>query len=114
MATKRVCIQSGCGTLIEAGLSRCVEHERDRDKARGTRQERGYDAEHDAARRKWLDLIDNGSLVYCARGCGARFRPGDMFHLDHTDDRQGYRGPSCERCNTSAGAKASHQQRARH
>jgi hypothetical protein len=34
---------------------------------------------------------------------------GQQWHLDHNDDRTGYRGPAHARCNTSAGGKAAHQ-----
>jgi hypothetical protein len=37
----RVCSQPGCATLIDTS-GYCPSHARDRDKARGSRQQRGY------------------------------------------------------------------------
>jgi hypothetical protein len=34
---------------------------------------------------------------------------GQEWHLDHNDDRTGYRGPAHALCNTSAGGRASHR-----
>lgn len=104
----RVCSKPGCPTLIPQGQSRCTPHKREADKARGTRQERGYDAEHDAERRRWLDIIDGGAAVYCARGCGRRIRYGDPFDLGHNDKRTAWTGPECEHCNRSAGGRLAH------
>jgi hypothetical protein len=41
--------------------------------------------------------------VCCAR-CGEPIAPGEDWHLDHTDDRSDYLGPSHRRCNLLAGA----------
>jgi hypothetical protein len=57
-------------------------------------------------RANWKLKVDRAE-VDCAR-CGHLILPGEKFHLDHTDDRTGYLGPSHERCNTSAGGKAAH------
>jgi hypothetical protein len=65
--------------------------------------ERGYDAVHRKTRVQWSRIIDAGN-GYCCR-CGAHIPPGSAWHLDHTDDRQGYLGPSHTRCNVSAAAR---------
>jgi hypothetical protein len=101
---KRVCAEPGCPTLTDS--TRCTEHTRQRDKARGTRQARGYDAQHDRDRARWRKVIDLGGWP-CAR-CPHRIQPGEPFHLDHTADRTGYLGPSHEHCNLSAAGKARH------
>lgn len=102
---KRVCKRHGCPTLIDhAGY--CDEHERHADASRGRRQARGYDAQHDRLRRHWLPLVMQGA-VHCAR-CDRPILPGTPWHLDHTDDRTAYLGPSHEHCNNAAGGRAAH------
>ena len=103
--SKRVCAEADCPVLID-GPGRCVTHTRAKDKARGSRQQRGYDARHDAERKRWAKVIARVP-VPCAR-CGQPITAGMAWHLDHTDDRAGYLGPSCAPCNLSAGGKAAH------
>ena len=103
---KRVCNETGCPILID-GPGRCPAHARAKDKQRGSRQARGYDAAHDAERKRWAKVIERMS-VPCAR-CRQPITAGMAWHLDHTDDRTGYLGPSCATCNTSAGGKAAHR-----
>ena len=88
--SKRVCAESGCGTLVEAGVrdGRCEEHRRARDKARGTRQERGYDRAHELTREELLPQAYGQPCRYC----GQRMWPHQNLVLDHTADRTGYRG----------------------
>lgn len=105
MTTKRPCSVPGCPTL--GVTTRCVEHAREADKARGTRQERGYGSGHDVERAKWVRIIDATGWP-CAR-CEGRIQPGEDFHLDHTEDRSGYLGPSHAACNLSAAGKARHR-----
>lgn len=52
MPAKRVCPEVGCPALTDGG--RCVDHRRQYEKQRGRRQERGYDSQHDRARRAAL------------------------------------------------------------
>lgn len=92
----RVCAEPGCPELTDQ--TRCTAHTRAKDKARGTRQQRGYDAAHDALRARWAPKVATGR-VHCAR-CKQRISPLEPWHLDHTDDRTAYLGPSHERCNT--------------
>lgn len=101
---KRVCADPGCPTLTDT--TRCTEHTRAKDKARGTKQQRGYDATHDRERTRWRKLINTRGAT-CAR-CAAPIQPGEPFHLDHTSDRGSYLGPSHPECNLSAAGKASH------
>lgn len=85
MRTK-VCSTPGCPTPTHKTY--CQECERARDKARGTRQERGYGAEHMATRD---ELLPQAYGTPC-RYCGQRMWPHQHLVLDHTADRKGYRG----------------------
>jgi hypothetical protein len=40
----------------------------------------------------------------CCR-CGYPIEPGTRWHLDHTEDRTGYRGVAHARCNLKAAAE---------
>lgn len=72
--------------------TRCPECERSRDRARGTRQQRGYGAEHNKQRARWLPLVATGN-VKCWR-CGDYITAGARWDLGHDDhDRTKYRGP---------------------
>ena len=103
----RVCNEPGCPTLVAKGEgSRCKEHRSARERVRGSRQHRGYDAGHDRLRKAWIPKVATGT-VNCAR-CHKRILPDQAWHLDHTDDRTTYLGPSHQRCNTSAGGTRAH------
>jgi hypothetical protein len=71
--------------------------------ARGSREERGYGYAHRQEREKWAPKVAQGG-VDCAR-CHQRIVPGEEWHLDHADDRDGYLGPSHARCNDSAAGR---------
>ena len=92
----KVCIEADCPTLTNT--TRCTTHAREQDKARGTRQQRGYDAKHEAERKRWLPIVATGG-VKCWR-CQAPIDPDQPWDLGHDDtDRTIYRGPECLRCN---------------
>ena len=59
------------------------------------------------AHRKMRLLVQEqmaaGATFRCAR-CRRPIETGQAWHLDHSDDRATYIGPSHARCNTSAGA----------
>jgi hypothetical protein len=77
---------------------RCDRCARGRDRARGSRQARGYDAEHDRLRAKWQRRMDDGELVVCAT-CPTVLT-GRAWDLGHDPaDRSRYRGPQCLPCN---------------
>ena len=98
----KVCSQPGCPRLQPE--TRCAEHRREREQARGSRQARGYGAEHDAARKRWAPLVAAGN-VKCWR-CGEYIQPGAPFDLGHDDrDRSKYRGPEHLTCNRSTAAR---------
>jgi hypothetical protein len=103
---KRVCLT--CPAIIPAGTrgGRCTTCNRAQDKARGTRQARGYGVEHQRLRADWQKRIDAGEHVTCWRPeCGATIT-GTAWHLGHDDlDRSITRGPECIACNLSAAGK---------
>ena len=82
----------------------CDEHAAEYERTRGTRQERGYGAAHDAERRKWAPLVATGT-VRCVR-CGKFIAPDAQWSPDHSDDRARYLGPAHRRCNLIAGGRA--------
>lgn len=105
------CADPSCGTPCPPGQSRCADHARAHEQARGTRQQRGYDAGHDRLRRNLVPLHRIGHLV-CWR-CGLPIHPDEPFDLGHDDhDRSVTRGPEhAYRCNRSAAGRASHDHR---
>lgn len=96
---KRVCVEPGCPELIDTG-SRCTTHTRATDQARGTRQQRGYDAAFDAAKR----TPEYRNATHCDT-CGEPFtaaNPKTAGHVrairKHGPNDAGI-GPQCRRCN---------------
>jgi hypothetical protein len=101
----RVCAEPGCPTLTSG--RRCPIHQAEYERARGTRQQRGYTAGHDALRKAWQRRMDAGETVHCWR-CTRVIDPNN-WHLGHDDhDRTVYRGPECPLCNLQAGGRARH------
>jgi hypothetical protein len=99
---KRRCID--CHLLVDAPKSRCPEHERAKDRARGTRQERGYDSEHDRIRARYQRRMDQGEMFTCWR-CPRLIDPRS-WDLGHDDiDRTIYRGPECVACNRATSGR---------
>lgn len=99
----KVCLEPGCPTLTPK--SRCDRHRRERERARGTRQERGYAADHDRLRAEWAPLVSTGN-VKCWR-C-AEYIPADApFDLGHDDQARGkYRGPEHVACNRATAGRS--------
>lgn len=96
----RACLD--CGTRIPSG-SRCAACERQRDARRGSRQQRGYDAGHEAERRRWAPLVNAGQVA-CAR-CGQAIGAGARWDLGHIDDRTAWTGPEHATCNRGAAGR---------
>lgn len=102
----RVCLEPGCPVLTVT--TRCPAHTRKRDAARGRRQERGYDAEHDAARAAWLPAVEAGTVT-CRRASNGTclepnpvIAPGQPWQLGHPDAGcSAPRAPEHRRCNTA-------------
>lgn len=100
----RVCSEPGCPTLVETG--RCAAHRRERERARGTRQERGYDATYDRLRAADVARLARGEVLTCWR-CNGVILPHD-YSLGHCDDdRSVIHGPEhlrqCNLANTRGG-----------
>jgi hypothetical protein len=73
--------------------------------------QRGYGKEHRIVRDRWKKLVDAGQADCCL--CGYWIEPGSAWHLDHTEDRSGYRGAAHAACNTSDGARRGNRERPR-
>lgn len=103
-APRRPCPAAGCPETISPRERACAEHASRYERARGTRQARGYGAEHDAERTRWAPIVASGT-AHCVR-CGGVIVPGSRWSPDHDDDRTRYLGPAHERCNLRAGGRA--------
>lgn len=106
-----ICTTPGCPTTVDAGshCPRCRVVRRTRDKRqRGTRQQQGYDAEHQRVRCTWQPIVERGAAV-CWR-CDQAIPAGSAWDLGHADDGS-HAGPEHPSCNRSAGARASHTDR---
>ncbi len=103
MRLRRPCLD--CGVLVR-DAHRCRPCAAKHDKQRGTRQQRGYDAEHDHFRARLAPQVATGQ-VPCAR-CHQPIPAGTPWDLGHTDDRTRWSGPEHAVCNRSAGGKAAH------
>ena len=104
--TLTVCAERGCPEPVHTG--RCERHRRARDRARGTRQQRGYDSEHDRLRAEWAPIVAAGGVRCASPRCGRIISPDEDWDLGHTADRRGYRGPEHAQCNRSEGGRAAH------
>ena len=86
---RRICLISGCGKW-QVRDSRCEVHAREREEARGSRQERGYDAEHYAIRTRLLRQLaaaeEQGLVMLCWR-CLAPLRLSEDLDADHSKVR---------------------------
>lgn len=102
LVRRKVCAEPGCWIISDT--TRCPAHTRERDRARGTRQERGYGAEHDRLRTEYQRLMDAGVRFDCWR-CKKPIDP-QLWHLGHDDrDRSKYRGPECPPCNLATASR---------
>lgn len=93
----KVCLEPGCPVLTSK--SRCPAHTRSHDKARGTRQQRGYDADYEQQLRSPEYL----SATHCGN-CGEPFTADNPKTGGHSVAiRAGGKGskvvPHCRRCN---------------
>jgi hypothetical protein len=91
MATRPKSRCPDCKVLHE-GLGRCKD-------CTPTRQQRGYDSNHDRLRAQWQNRLDQGEPVVCWR-CDQAGHPHlvdpSYWHLGHDDYNRGlYRGPEC-------------------
>jgi hypothetical protein len=94
MSLPRACLD--CGVLVR-GKPRCWDCERAHDRQRGSRQQRGYDAQHDALRRHLVASLD--PWAPCPR-CSHPLGPDPaLLDLMHNDDRTAWLGLGHRRCN---------------
>lgn len=104
----RVCAEPGCPTLVTSG--KCGDCRRKADRARGTKQARGYDAAHDRLGHDYQRRMDDGERFDCWR-CGRQLgtRRGIDWQLGHDDhDRSKHRGPECPDCNLRHAGRKTH------
>lgn len=92
---RRPCIEGGCPHLALPGKARCPTHQQQREYRRGTRQQRGYDASYEQARRA-LHLELHPPCYWCgAPATTADHYPPLVTHPDTT-----YLVPACQPCNS--------------
>jgi hypothetical protein len=109
MSLPRACLD--CGTLVR-GKSRCWDCQRAHDRARGTRQQRGYTAQHDQLRAHLVAALD--PWAPCPR-CGHALGPdAALLDLMHNDDRTAWLGLGHRRCNRDTASPVSAGQRTPH
>lgn len=101
-----VCTEHGCPEIIPAS-GYCPTHKRQRNKARGSRQQRGYDTDHDRLRRTWLPRVATGKVA-CPK-CGETIQRGEPWDLGHTDARTEWTGPEHVTCNRSEAGRKAHR-----
>jgi hypothetical protein len=103
----KVCSCTGCpahpGSCPELTTTRrCPACTTTADRARGSRQDRGYDAAHTRERERWRPHVERGDVDCAAPTCvmpERRIQPGQPWDLGHTDDRSTWRGPEHAACN---------------
>ena len=100
-----------CSNRSCPNLKPCPEHMRQAERARGTRQQRGYDWRHEQMRKAWKPKVEAGQVDCLAVVCLMPIRRiliGQDWDLGHTPDRKTWTGPEHAKCNRSAGGHASH------
>jgi hypothetical protein len=104
-------LAAACSNRSCPNLKPCPTHTRQAERARGTRQQRGYNWQHDTLRAQWKPRVEAG-LVDCQNpAClmpTRRILLGQDWDLGHTPDRTKWTGPEHAKCNRSAGGKAAH------
>lgn len=99
---KKICARAGCPNITTASL--CPTHASEADKARGTREQRGYGHAHRSLRKAFIPEHQAGTLI-CWR-CRELIRPDEPFDLGHDDhDRTQYRGAEHQRCNRATNGR---------
>ena len=106
---KRVC--TGCKAIYDprstgSRAGRCPACSRAHDRARGSREERGYGAAHRRTRATWQARMDAGETIRCWR-CTEPITYGEPWDLGHDDhDRSITHGPEHAHCNRSAAGRS--------
>src|SRR4051812_42234608 len=81
----------------------CRNRRRGRRGSGASTSERGYGREHQKVRAQWRMVVESGDADCCL--CGLPIDPREQWHLDHTPDRDGYRGAAHALCNMIDGAR---------
>jgi hypothetical protein len=66
---------------------------------------RGYGPAHQRLRAEWQARVAKGGVDCCL--CGLAIGVSEPWHLDHTEDRKGYRGAAHRVCNLREGQRRS-------
>lgn len=114
MTRAKACLE--CPAIGRWPRGRCPTHDRARDRARGTRTERGYGSTvldtplgrmtFDQCRREYEQQLAREPMD-CADGCGLAIDPND-WHLGHDEDDRGrIVGPLTSTCNLRAAGQKS-------
>ena len=74
------------------------------DRKRASSAKRGYGAEHRRVREQWAARLQRDGGATCCI-CGHWIDVDESWHLDHTPERDGYRGVAHATCNKRDGAK---------
>jgi hypothetical protein len=99
----KVCAEPGCPELTT--VTRCTEHTRAKDRARGTSTERGYDYAHQQDRAAWAPKVA-ASRVLCRR-CRKPIRPDAEWDCGHPDaDCPRPKAPEHLACNRATAGRA--------
>lgn len=64
-----------------------------------------YGVQHSTAHQKLREATVGDYVGTACVRCGKPMLDPDQMHLDHNDDRTGYLGYSCAKCNMSAGGR---------
>ena len=90
---------------LHAGAGLCLSCRRVADKARGSREERGYGARHRRLRAMFQARLDKGEDFRCWR-CAKPIDP-TYWTLGHCDEnRERYHGPECPPCDYATQGRA--------
>jgi hypothetical protein len=101
MSLPRPCLDCG---LIVRGKTRCWDCQRKRDRARGTRQQRGYTSTHDQLRALLVQGLD--PWAPCPRCRHALGPDPAILDLMHNDDRTAWLGLGHRRCNRDTAVRS--------
>jgi hypothetical protein len=104
---QRLCHEDGCATLVFNHKLYCTEHReirRAKWRARPSTNDRDYGVNHQNVRRGYVEAMAGGYLFRCTR-CPEYIYPGELWDLDHSDDRTHYLGPAHRACNRAAAAR---------
>lgn len=103
---KRICGKASCPHVADGRY--CTKHNAEYEQARGSSNQRGYGAGHQALRRAFIPEVLAG-MATCWR-CKEPIKPDEAWDLGHDDeDRTKYKGPEHSgRCNRAAAGRRAH------